>query len=432
MDIYKIKRDEELTLDKINEFAGEHRSAVERKYSLLLKAYESDYAILHHPPKPKYKPDNRLVANFASYIVDTMTGFFTGIAPRITSADDEVNEYLHLVNAYNIYDDLIAEECKYAAIYGRDYEILYIDERGNIGIARSSPLTSFMIYDDSVLERKRGFVRLYKDADDVITGSVSDEQNVRYFQLTPELKWLGKERPHGFFGVPAVEYVLNSERQGLFEPVFTLINAYNKIMSEKGNDVDYFADAYMKILGAKLEPEEAEHIRDDRIINFDGADADKLIVDFLQKPDGDTTQEHMLDRLEKLIFKLSKVADISDETFGTSSGIALKYKMLAMSNMAVVIERKFKKAMQERYRLVFSSPVNSLSEDDYTKVEYQFTRNYPANLAEEAQIAAQLEGVISKESQLKVLSIVSDPKREIEQMEEENSVVNPLDMRYGE
>lgn len=56
------------------------------------------------------------------------------------------------------------------------------------------------------------------------------------------------------------------------------------------------------------------HIRDDRIINFDG-DTERLIVEFLQKPDGDTTQEHLIDRLEKLIFHISMVANISDENF---------------------------------------------------------------------------------------------------------------------
>ena len=35
---------------------------------------------------------------------------------------------------------------------------------------------------------------------------------------------------------------------GIFEPVLTMINAYNKAISEKANDVDYFADAYLKVL----------------------------------------------------------------------------------------------------------------------------------------------------------------------------------------
>jgi len=33
----------------------------------------------------------------------------------------------------------------------------------------------------------------------------------------------------------------------------------------------------------------------------------QLIVEFLQKPDGDTSQEHLIDRLQQLIFQISMV-----------------------------------------------------------------------------------------------------------------------------
>ena len=47
-----------------------------------------------------------------------------------------------------------------------------------------------------------------------------------------------------------------------------MIDAYNKAISEKANDVDYFADAYLKVLGAKLGTNGVKQIRDNRIVNF--------------------------------------------------------------------------------------------------------------------------------------------------------------------
>lgn len=430
--MFRMKANEELTLSVINKFASKHKVLVDRKYKKLLDAYLTNYDITKQSPKASWKPDNRLQANFAKYSVDTMTGFFTGIPPTISSSDDAVNEYVYMINAYNVFDDLLAEEMKNACIFGRDYELLYVDECGQIGIARSNPMTSFIIYDDSVIERKRAFVRLYRDADKRITGSVSDEYCVRYFELSPSLHWTSEEYLHGFNGVPAVEWRLNDDRTGLFEPIMSLLNAYNKIISEKANDIDSFADAYMKILGAELDESQIRNIRSDRVINFGGTDADKLVVDFLAKPDADASQEHILDRLESLMFKISMVADVSDDNFAGQSGIALQYKMLSMSNMAKFIERKFKGAFQERYRLIFSNPANRMNEDDFVKLNYTFTRNFPANLSDEAQIARNLEGVVSKETQLRILSVVENPKEELERIEEENSVVNPLDMRYEE
>ena len=206
-----------------------------------------------------------------------------------------------------------------------------------------------------------------------------------------------------------------------------MIDAYNKAISEKANDVDYFADAYLEILGPKLEDDDVTHIRDNRIINFDG-DTERMLVDFLQKPDGDTTQEHLIDRLEKLIFQISMVANISDENFGTSSGIAMKYKLQGMSNLDKTKERKFTSGMNRRYRLIFSNPVSGMKKDDWVKIHPHFTPNFPANLQEEAEIAKSLEGIVSQETQLSVLSIVDNVQDEIDKInsEQEELKTDPI------
>lgn len=420
--IYRIKRDHEITLGDINKFISDHKSQILKREQKLKDAYETKYEILDihkHPKKDAWKPDNRLAVNFAKRVVDTFTGFFAGIPCQIGSDNETVNKYVQLVNSYNDIDDHDAELAKLTDEFGRAYEMLYIDEDGKIGIMHVSPMDAFMIYDDSVLERKRAFVRVYTDEDGNTEGSVSTERWVRHFALSPSLRWTDEEKLHGFDGVPAVEYRQNEERIGLYEPVMSLINAYNKAISEKGNDVDYFADAYMKILGAMLDQNSIKNIRENRIINFKGTNADKLIVEFMDKPDGDTTQEHLLDRLERLIYEITGIPNISDDNFGTSSGIAIKYKMTPMSNLGLTKARKFKAGFNERYRLIFSSPINSMGKDDWLDIDYTFTQNFPANLLEESQIAGNLTGIVSQETQLKVLSIVDDIKAEVDKMEEE-------------
>lgn len=242
------------------------------------------------------------------------------------------------------------------------------------------------------------------------------------------LHWtLDEEKPHGFDGVPATEYRENEEEIGIFEPVLTMINEYNEAISEKANDVAYFADAYLKVLGAIVNKEALEQIRDNRIINFPGTyDNGQLDVDFLQKPDGDTSQEHLLDRLEKLIFQISMVANISDENFGTSSGIALKYKLQAMSNLALTKQRKFTSGMNRRYMLIFSNPASGMKRDDWVKLNYTFTQNIPANLLEESQIAGNLSGIVSQQTQLSILSCVDNVQQEIEQIrqDEEDAITD--------
>jgi SPP1 family phage portal protein len=98
----------------------------------------------------------------------------------------------------------------------------------------------------------------------------------------------------------------------------------------------------------------------------------------------------------------------------------MKYKLQAMSNLAKTKQRKFTSGMNRRYKLLFGHPASKVPAEAWMDLEYQFTPNIPANMLEEAQMAAQLEGIVSHETQLKVLSVVDNVEAELEKIEEEN------------
>ena len=426
--MFRLARDTEMTLTLLSEFLTKHTHEVKNRYEPLYDAYTSDHEILHDPAKPKYKPDNRVVVNFPKYIVDTMNGFFIGNPIKIIAEDEVVADYVEYLDRYNDQDDNNAELAKICSIYGKGHEMYYTDEESELCITYLDPKEAFMIYDESIIERPLFFVRRYVDREGFEYGSISDETSVRNFKVTGGLRWLDEWTPHYFPGVPATEYVENGERQGIFEPVMSMVNAYNKAISEKANDVDYFADAYLKVLGTAVDKDDVQFIRDNRIVNFEGDGSDKIIAEFMEKPNSDTTQENLLERLERLIFQISMVANISDENFGTASGIAMKYKLQSMSNLEKTKERKFAAGMNRRYQLLFGHPASKVPADAWIQLQYKFTPNIPANLQEEAQIASQLEGITSHETQLKVISAVEDVKGELDKIEEENKeAMTPVD-----
>lgn len=418
--MFRFPRDRELTLAELDEFIAKHKQEITTRYQKLHDAYVSDHEILHQKGKPPYKPDNRIVINFPKYIVDTINGFFIGNPIKVVPDDEAVSDYVEFLDQYNDQDDNNAELSKICSVFGSGFEMYYADDSGEQCITYLTPLEAFMVYDESIVERPLYFVRHYKDYNNDEYGSISNSYGVRNFKLSGGIRWLDEWTPHYYDGVPATEYLENAERQSVFEPVLTAVNAYNKAISEKANDVDYFADAYLKILGAQVDSEDIQFIRDNRVLNLTGEDAEKIIAEFMDKPSSDTTQENLLNRLERLIFQISMVANISDENFGASSGIALRYKLQAMSNLAKTKERKFTSGMNRRYKLLFSHPTSKVPADSWVKLHYQFTPNIPANLLEEAQIAAQMEGITSHETQLKVLSIVDNVQDELDKIEEEN------------
>lgn len=397
-------------------------------HAQLLHKFKEDYdyyvgkhKILTQKPKENGKPDHRIMVNFPKYIVDRYTSYFIGVPVKVTSDDEQVNEFVDLYRMENDMEDMEYEIAKTASIYGRAYAYLAQDENSDTLITYATPLEAFVVYDDTIFQRPL-FSVYYS------TNQTTGEFSGRYTTRTEIVDFIGDTsnfvtddsqiNPYG--GIPLIEIVENEERQSAFENVKTLIDSVNRTLSEKMNDVDALADAYLKILGAELDKEALEKLRDNRVINMEGADGKSIVVEFLTKPNGDTTQENLLDRLQDLIFQIAMVANINDKDFGSAaSGVSLQYKLQAMKDLAQAKERKLKVAMKEWYKMLFKvqSITGKLPENAWNKLNYKFTRNLPNNISDEAETAKNLDGIVPKDIQLSVLSIVDNPKQVANDME---------------
>lgn len=407
--------------DLIQKQIAKHNNMLQR-YTYLENMYKGFHDIFKGPDKENWKPDNRLAVNFPRYITDTFTGYGYGVPIKVTHPDEKVNDAIQLFGRQNEITDHEAEMVKKCCIYGHAFEFMYQNEQHETKVSSISPKELFVVYDDKLSQRALFAVRygIYPQSSDK-AGKTYGEVYTKDFIYTFEDKKVseGIDNPYGF--IPCVEWRLNDERMGLFEPITGLVETYNATLGEKANDVDAFAEAYLAILGAELDDDGVRHIRDNRIINLYGTDnAKDILIQFLQKPTADGTQENLLNRLETLIYQISMVANISDESFGNAtSGVSLAYKLQAMSNLALTFDRKIEKSLRKRYKIFCSLVTNVHDPLAYQDIEIKTTRNIPVNTQNEAQIASTLQGVVSKETQLSVLSIVPDVRREIEKMDEE-------------
>lgn len=418
---YIMSADAELTIEKLGYWIQQHKKDCFR-FQHLKDMYEGRHPIQLASPKEVWKPDNRIICNFAKYIVDTFNGYFIGIPIKTMHPDESVAAELEEIQNYNDQDDNNAELSKICSIYGSAFELLYTDESAKICTTYLSPLECFVIYDDSVARKPLYGVRYYQNTDGEMVGSIFTKFKEIPFSDIGGLHF-GDAIPHYFHGVPLIEYIENEERQGMFEQVESAICAYEKAISEKANDVDYFADAYLLLLGLKLDEEELYTIHSDRVIHVGVMEPEELNairVEFLQRPSADATQENLLNRLEDQIFMQSMVANISDESFGNASGTALAYKLQPMKNQAANKARKFASGMNQRWKQIAAHPATKMKEDAYLNITYQFTQNAPKNLLEEAQTASQMAGITSKETMLSIISAVDDPKTELQKIESEN------------
>ena len=409
-----------------------HMSKLVKNYVDSEDMYLSKHDVLKMSKKDSWKPDNRLVFNYAKYIVDTFTGYQIGVPVKIKHEDDSVNKFVADFRKVNDMEDSEFELAKMSSIFGHAFIYVYQDENMRTRATYNSPINMFIVHDNSIEERPFFAVRYtFNENENTGVGQIitNDEVIEAVFSTGGTVRFMERNQ-HIYNSLPVIEVVENEERQGIFESVKTLINALNKAASEKANDVDYFADAYLKVLGVELDAEDANQIRENRIFNlWRNGEGTLPEVGFLEKPSSDTTQENLISLLKESIFAISMVANMTESEFGNSSGTALAFKLQAMDNLARMKDRKLQSAFNRLYEVVFSVPLITVDEKAWAGLSYTFTRNVPRNILEEAKIVGQLSGQVSEETKLSVLSIIDDPKREIKRMEKEEEDSQELENR---
>lgn len=409
-------KDIELSGADILEFLNYHRNNLATKYKKKLDRYKGI--------KPKYNDNgkslmskNHLIVDMPKYLVDTLNGFFVGIPPTFKLENKTSNTAFQDWLNDNAFVDELNEVAKQSSIYGRSYMLVYQDEDSKTNVAVVRPSEGFMIYDDTIKHKPLAFIRYGKNNDGDIIGTIYFGDKYQSFIDNGDFN-IVEEHPLIYKGqVPAIEFYDNAERTSITDGVETLIKELNKLLSQKADDIDYFADAYLSVTGAKLNKDTIGDIKQSRVINLWDSGDNPVEVKFLEKPNADETQEHMIDRTTNLIFQMSMVANINDEVFGNAtSGRSLEYKLLSMRNLTSNKERKFTKQLRALFDVVGSINNFGNGVDLGKDVQFNFVRNLPNNNAEEAQTASVLSGLVSEDTMLSTLSIVKDTEQEKKQI----------------
>lgn len=365
--------------------------------------------------------NNRVVCNHAKYIVDMAQSYLTG--NKISYSCSDGYDIEAVKNAYEEQDIacMDSELSKTVNIYGRAYELIYADEDSHPRSAVLQPENAFVVYAQSVAERPLLGVYYYKtfDMQGRCTGVVCNVYDSSYlyrFEAGQDsyrsLVLSGTER-HYFKAVPLIEYRNNAERQGDFEQLIPLIDAYNLLCSDRVNDKEQFVDAFLFLSGIEIDSLQAKKLKAERILmGYDGSDAR-----YLSKVMSESDIKVLRDDLKDDIHRFSMVPDLSDESFGNNlSGVAIKYKLLGFEQAVKNKERLFAKGLKQRFALynTYLAKLARMSVVPAHRIEVTFTYNLPANELEIAQMISLLTGTVSTETLLERLPFVADAKEEAE------------------
>jgi SPP1 family phage portal protein len=407
----------------------EHRDGIER-IQKLEDYYKGKHEILKRDlgGDDKGLPNNKLVANHAKYITDVASGYFGGDPVKYTGKQIEP-----ITDAYKAVDVAShdSEMVKDLSMYGISLELHYMssDDPPIPRVSCIDPRQIFLVVDDSV-EYKSLFAVHYYEKRDMENKAIGWYVNVytankitRY-----EIKDIGGEdfelissTDHYYKTVPVVEFWNNEEQQGDFEQQLSLINAYNTLASDRVNDKEQFVDAILKLVGASLGDTEEDAGRAIRMLKKfkvlelpGGVDAD---ASWLTKTLNEADTEVLRSALKSDIHEFSMVPDLTDSNFASNaSGVAMKYKLFGLEQLAKTKTRFFIQGLRERLKLFANILSVKAQAVDITDVTITLTRSLPSDDVELAGIIAQVDGKVSDETLIGQLSFVDDPIAEVEKV----------------
>ncbi|MCD8391206.1 MAG: phage portal protein [Firmicutes bacterium] len=404
--------------------------------------YLMSYYLGNHPIKERERisdsaSNNKIVCNHAKYIVDITKSYLLG--NPITYSCDSDYDINPIKEAYVVQDMASIDNAleKQMSIYGKSYELLYIDEYSMPKSICLSPVNTFVVY-SPLVDRVPLFGVHYfekRDLDGNTSGvqcMVCDKDSVYVFENETsnyfDMELTGKYC-HYFSDIPIIEYRNNEEEQGDFEQLISLIDAYNMLESDRVNDKEQFVDSFLFLSGMELDSEQAKKLKEERILlGYEDSDAK-----YLSKVMSESDIQVLADNLRKDICRFSMVPDLLDAQFGSNlSGVAIKYKLIGFEQQVKNKERYFSKALKKRFELYknYFCLKGCMEDVPLHKVEISFTRNMPTNELEVSQMIKNLYGIASDKTLLSQLAFVSDPENEVRQAVEEQrerSVILPSD-----
>lgn len=368
---------------------------------------------------------------FAKYIVRLTVGYLIGKAVEYQATEGlDITPILDSYKKQTIsrLDSRLAKDC---AIYGKAYEMVYLNEEAQIRSVKVDVRNAILVRDSSVEHRKL-FGLVYEPVFD-------DEGRAKanHFNLTilypdrVEIRTLNdgnlseptETHTHYFGEVPLIEYINNDEMSGSFEEVLSDIDAYNILKSDRLNDRRKLADALLAISGARLKSEDKESLMNEMVALLpEGAK-----MEYISKNTDETGTDILRRNVNDDIHKVAMVPDMTDQNFiGNSSGVALAYKLLPFMMNSTDKERYFEESLLERFRIYakFFNTKAQMSEISTDDVDVIFKHNLPKNDLETSQIINTLSGLglVDKETLVAQLSFVQNAEEIVELARQETDM----------
>ena len=370
---------------------------------------------------------------------------------HIVDYNNDGSHFLHMVLDY-----LVKRAC---------YEIYYKDEiTGEITITRSDALETVAIWDYSLPKKLIGIYRIIRtymangEYQQMVELTTADGK--RYYYDTPEKRKL--------FGTPAYEQKFNDEPlfkenekekqpkkwdddipataiencdgMAIFEPVISLIKAYERCIQNSRNVFKYNDEAILKVIGYQPEnpmiiqnekgediinparQKEDEYVLTSRVRYLDGNKDVNSDIAWVEKNVNDTALQNHKKTLMDIICLCSFCPNMTDLGFTSAdNNSALEKKFFSLQQYIATFEGDFLEGLTRRWRIILEKFNKEKGKTyDFRDIEIKLNRNLPSDKATDITNALKVRGLLPDETVINLLNLDLDATSELAKMDLQN------------
>ena len=372
----------------------------------LYNYYKGKQPILERVKEVRPEINNKVVVNYANEIVSFKVGYLTG-KPIQYVALTEKSEEVNKLNAF-MYDigkeDLDLDILEWDHICGTAYRYVEALDPKNVGEGESpfniytlDPRTTAVVY-SSTFKKKRMCSFTYTFSAE--KGTVKDfvvytPTKIFTFSDDGETTTGFTEKPNALGDIPIYEYPANNARLGAFEVVLPLLDAINRIESNRVDGIEQQIQSFLKFINCEVDLNALEDLRRYGAIKIKSTDGQQADVDTVKT---DFSQDGAQITKDDLRIAMLTICGMPSQGNGQSvsannGAIIIQNGWSQAEARARSSETMFKGAERLMLKLIFkicktigNSGINLITSD----VDTHFTRNNYENLQVKAQVLCEM------------------------------------------
>lgn len=335
--------------------------------------------------------------NFAS-IQNEKSSYMASKITREYSDDiqDDVKDKYKDFDQLNGFNTLLHDMMVSCVGWGNTFSLNYLDDNNKVRMKEIKAWNAKVCYDDNG-EPLDGYV-YYQDGEDEKT------QIIYHYNKTEVTKYIKKgdkpqvvepAEPHGFTELPLIEWINNTQLRGNAQKSCTLIDAYDRLMSDGVTEWSTFRNAYLMLKNMGVIDEETKSdMQKTGVIIGDGENAE---VSFVTKDVNPAFTELMLNRVWLGIWVVACSVDpvsLASLSNATAFQIAQMYRCMEQDSQNT--EMRWQKSLEYFDRVVKSywTGIATPSVGDYNTydINYEFVRNLPKDVLSELEALKRAGG----------------------------------------